>query len=83
MRESVKLTLRLDKKLIIFAKKYSDSQGKSVSQLVADYFSLLAGRDSTSKPQLEAPITHSLRGVLRKAKISEEDYKKYLEEKYL
>jgi len=29
------------------------------------------------------PLTHSLRGVLKGFKISERDYKKYFEDKYL
>ena len=36
-----KLTLRLDDQLIRKAKDYSDRSGKSVSRLVADYFSLI------------------------------------------
>ncbi|HZC00332.1 MAG TPA: DUF6364 family protein, partial [Gammaproteobacteria bacterium] len=35
-----KLTLRLDKKLIEAVKRYAEISGKSLSQLVADYFSL-------------------------------------------
>ena len=38
---NTKLTLRLDDQLILKAKRYSDRSGKSVSQLVADYFSLI------------------------------------------
>ena len=39
---NTKLTLRLDENLIKSAKNYASSSGKSVSQLVADYF-LFAG----------------------------------------
>lgn len=83
MHESVKLTLRLDKELISFAKHYSEEHGKSVSQMVAEYFALLANRGTSAKTLRNTPITHSLRGVLGKAKVSAKDYKKYLEEKYL
>ncbi len=82
MHSSVKLTLRLDKKLINFAKRYSAQQGKSVSQMVAEYFNLL--EDSVpQKKQAILPITNSLVGILKNSKISEKDYKKYLENKYL
>ena len=36
-----KLTLRIDEKLIAKAKAFAKSNGKSVSQIVADYFNLL------------------------------------------
>jgi len=38
---NTKLTLRLDDQLILKAKRYSHRVGKSVSQIVADYFSLI------------------------------------------
>ncbi len=76
-----KLTLRLDEELIHHAKKYAAKTDVSVSQLVADYFRLLLhGRSAARKTQ--APITRSLRGVLKSAGIDERDYRKHLEEKY-
>jgi len=77
-----KLTLRLDDHLIEQAKSYAAQAGKSVSQVVADYFKML----TTEKPKLSspsAPITQSLRGLLRESKLDEKDYKKHLEGKYL
>lgn len=72
-----KLTLRMDKKLIEEAKQYARKHGKSVSQIVEDYFSLLNKRVNTKKtPSL--PLTNSLRGVLKDCDLSEEDYKQYL-----
>lgn len=59
-----KLTLRLEEELIDQAKEYAEKTGKSVSQLVADYFQLLAGRKE-APPQQSAPVTRSLRGILR------------------
>ena len=38
---NTKLTLRLDDRLIDRAKRYSNRSGKSVSQLVSDYFALI------------------------------------------
>jgi hypothetical protein len=77
-----KLTLRLEDRLIEQAKSYAARAGKSVSQVVADYFRLLADeKPKTAAPS--APITESLRGLLRESKLDERDYKKFLEEKHL
>ena len=77
-----KLTLRLEDQLIEQAKSYAAQAGKSVSQVVADYFKLLT-TDTATPPSPPAPITQSLRGVLRDSKLDESDYKKYLEGKHL
>ncbi len=78
-----KLTLRLDEKLVRRAKAYAKREGKSVSQIVADYFSLLkhAGEES-QEVQPPSPLTQSLRGILRGADVDEEDYRRHLDEKY-
>ncbi len=77
-----KLTLRLDNELINRAKSYAKKSGKSVSQIVADYFSLL-----DAKPELDTseftPLVRSLKGSLTGAKVDEKEYHKYLDEKYL
>ncbi len=77
---SSKLTLRLDDELIKSAKSYSAKTGKSVSRIVADYFSLI---DKKEIDKQLTPVVKSLKGSLKGVKISEEDYKKYLEEKHL
>lgn len=77
-----KLTLRLEKKLILRAKRYAKRTGKSVSQLVADYFALLE-QSRENKPLEIAPTVRSLKGVLRNAEVDIEDYRKYLMEKHL
>jgi len=77
-----KLTLRLDEDLIQSAKSYSAKTGKSVSKIVADYFALIDKKLSGRQREI-SPLTRSLRGSLKKGRVSEEDYKKYLEEKYL
>lgn len=77
-----KLTLRLEDQLIEQAKTYAAQAGKSVSQIVADYFKLLTSQKiKTSLPS--TPITQSLRGLLRGSNLDEKDYKKYLEAKHL
>lgn len=77
-----KLTLRLEDQLIEQAKSYAAQAGKSVSQIVAEYFTLLTSKKSTSSTP-STPITQSLRGLLRESKLDETDYKKYLEGKHL
>lgn len=75
-----KLTLRMEAELIEQAKAYAQQHGKSLSQMVADYFTLFTRPAATSKL---APATQSLLGILQHAKADETDYKKHLEEKYL
>lgn len=76
-----KLTLRLDERLIRTAKSYAASTGKSLSQIVADYFDLLTRK--TEEREVEAtPLVRSLHGVLRGGPVDEEDYKRYLEAKH-
>jgi hypothetical protein len=77
-----KLTLRLDENLIKSAKNYATISGKSVSQMVADYFYLLDIK-SIKKPEKLRPIVKSLTGSLKDADLDESDYKTYLEDKYL
>jgi hypothetical protein len=77
-----KLTLRLEEQLIEQAKSYATQAGKSVSQIVAEYFTLLTSRRNDASPP-STPITQSLRGLLRESKLDEKDYKNYLEEKHL
>jgi len=79
---NTKLTLRLDDELIKTAKRHSDRSGKSVSQLVADYFTLI---DSAETPLAGAltPRVKSLLGALSGAMVDEQDYRKHLEDKYL
>ena len=77
-----KLTLRLDDKLINRAKSHARKSGKSVSQIVASYFSLLDDIPKKETSEL-TPIVRSLKGSLKGAKIDKKDYHNYLEEKHL
>jgi hypothetical protein len=77
-----KLTLRLEETLIQQAKSYAKHRGKSLSQIVADYFALLVSDEEHAGQEL-APLTRSLRGALRGSGIDTQDYHKHLEEKYL
>ncbi len=73
-----KLTLRLDEDLVRLAKAFARSSGKSVSRIVADYFALLGNENRNTDT---TPAVRALRGALRGA--NEEDYGRYLEEKFL
>jgi hypothetical protein len=76
-----KLTLRLDEHLIERAKGEAEKRGKSVSQMVAEFFGSLGA--VTKKRADVPPLTASLLGVLRKKSSSESEYKRHLREKYL
>lgn len=78
---NTKLTLRMDQEVIACAKHEAGKRGKSVSQMVAEYFGSLkaAPGGETAYP----PITASLLGALRGKSVSERDYKRHLRKKYL
>lgn len=77
-----KLVLQLDNNLIQQADLYSKRIGKSVSEIVADFFSVLDKEVSKEFTEI-APIVRSLKGSLRNADIGEEDYINYLANKQL
>ena len=76
---NTKLTLRLDDRLIASAKRHSAESGKSVSQLVSDFFALI---DAQDRDVDITPRVRSLRGVLAGSGLDEGDYRHHLEEKY-
>jgi len=76
-----KLTLRVDSRLINRAKTHARETGKSVSQLVADYFAIL-DTPITSEIDNLPPITRELYGALAHAPVDEADYRGYIEKKY-
>ena len=73
-----KLTLRLEKELIEKAKEYSSKRGESISKLVEKFFYAVAYEGSEITPTVKR-----LKGFVKNTKLSEEDYRKFLEEKYL
>jgi hypothetical protein len=78
---NTKLTLRLDEDVIRRAKEYSREVGKPVSRLVEDYFRVV-----TAPPVSESdlpPLVKSLRGCIAGSEVDEDDYRRYLEKKYL
>ncbi len=79
-----KLTLRMEKEVIEAAKEYSSKVKKPVSKIVSDMFRVLCkpGFKQQDNESL-TPAVKRLKGILKDSGVSEESYKKYLEEKYL
>jgi len=75
-----KLTLRLEESLIIRAKRAAESRGKSVSQMVAEFFGSL-DHDAAVRPEYP-PLTASLLGAMKGMAVSEKDYFRHLEKKH-
>ncbi|MCX5885518.1 MAG: DUF6364 family protein [Proteobacteria bacterium] len=76
-----KLTLRVDEKLIYRAKVYARKSGRSVSQLVADFFVLL-GSGAEKKTFEVTPKVKALKGAFRGADFNIDNYRRHLEDKY-
>ena len=77
-----KLTLRMEQRLVRDAKAYAKRTGRSLSQLVADYFSILAKRSNGDQEDL-TPLVRSLKGALGQAEMDDAEYRRHLVEKYL
>lgn len=75
-----KLTLRLYDKIIRRAKAHARKSGKSVSQIVSEYFEAL-GEGARSDEGLP-PTTRSLLGSLAGAEVDKKQYQQYLEMKF-
>jgi len=65
-----KLTLHIDDSLILLAEDYAKRNGKSLSQVVEDYFRVLADNQKLFE---NASITQSLIGILSESKVDESD----------
>ena len=80
-----RITLTIDEDYIIAAKEYANKRGKSVSQLVEDYFAVMVKPRKPVRKEDLPPLTRSLTGILKGADIRDyrTEYRKHLEEKYL
>lgn len=81
---NTKLTLRLDEGLIEQAKAYAAREGRSLSELVAGYFSRLSAPPQTQaepSPKIYTK-TNRLVGALEGFDLDESSYKKHLEKKH-
>ena len=76
-----KLTLRLDDRLISGAKQYAKGAGKSLSQIVSEYFeALLSPAPEQFTP---TPAVSTLRGILKQRDVGgKQDYYEYLEKRH-
>ena len=72
----------MDEALIKKAKSEAGRRGKSVSQMVGEFFDYLGGSDREVANTLP-PVTASLLGVLHGHSIDDSTHKKHLREKYL
>lgn len=81
-----KLTLSLERATIERAKAYADERGKSVSQLVGEYFDALTRERAASlpagRPGRDRPLSDEVQQLIGIAEGDEEDYYRYLEEKH-
>ena len=79
-----KLTLRLEQRLIRRAKAYARRTGKSVSELVADFFGRLEAPAEEAPPRVTAqsPAVQSLVGALAGTRVDASDYRAHLAEKH-
>jgi hypothetical protein len=73
-----KLTLSVDERVVVRAKRYAKRRGVSVSEMVEAYLSAVA--DPPSRATGAAPILRSIRGALKNADVRQ--YRKHLAAKY-
>lgn len=78
---ATKLTLYIDDDLVHNAKEYAKERGLSLSKVVNDFFRLLQ-RDDEHHTSHSAPLSSSLKGIIKSSETDEDKYKNYLEEKY-
>lgn len=78
-----KLTLKLDKNIILKAKKYAKKRNISISKIVENYFENLTAEDNSIDEKI-TPLVKELSGVIDEAAIDnhKQDYSDYLTEKY-
>jgi hypothetical protein len=65
------------------AKSFAKTKGKSVSQIVSDYFASLDAELPMERSMDLTPIVRSLKGALRGIDVDIEDYRRHLEERHL
>ena len=75
-----KLTLKLDQNVIHSVKKYAETNNRSLSKLVEDYFRNLISENEPKKSF--SPLVEELSGVISEKDLKNIDYIAYLEQKY-
>jgi hypothetical protein len=81
---NTKLTLTIEPTVIQKAKKYANSQGRSLSSIVENYLKVITKEDSIESIEL-TPIVKSLKGSFKAPKSInyKKELSKRLNEKYL
>ena len=74
---NTKLTLTIEQSTIEKAKTYAKSKGRSLSDIVENYFKMITNEDDTINSE-ESPITDSMIGAFKAPE--DFDYKKELTE---
>lgn len=81
---NTKLTLTIEQTIIEKAKKYANSKGRSLSDIIENYLKVITKEEEDEKEEL-TPIVKSLKGAFKAP--DDFDYKKQLakrlQEKYL
>ena len=75
-----RLTFRLDAQLVKDAERYARQTGKSLSQMVAEYFSALPSPEAAASEL--TPVVSRLKGSLAGTKAEMDDHRAYLEGKH-
>lgn len=75
---STKLTLTINKEVIEIAKQYAKEKGQSLSEMVENYFKLVAGKSVKVKETTLSPRVKKLRGIIKTN--NNFNYKQILEE---
>ena len=76
-----KLTLKLDQNVIQSAKLYAETNKRSLSRLVEDYFRKLIVENTPASSRF-SPLVEELSGVISETDLKKLDYVSYLEQKY-
>jgi len=78
---NTKLTLTIEKEVILIAKEYAKEKGQSLSDLVENYFKLITNERRPLKSEELSPRIKRLRGIIKADK--ELNYKQILTEELL
>ncbi|MGL1888937.1 MAG: DUF6364 family protein [Reichenbachiella sp.] len=62
---NTKLTLTLEKEIIEQAKRYASSKGRSLSEMVENYFKYITDSKAEDEKEQLSPRIKKLRGVLK------------------
>jgi hypothetical protein len=76
--QDTKMTVRVPRQVLEEAKRYAHARGTTLTRLVTRFLEQLPAQDDMLA---QAPIVRRLLGSLPPT-VTEEDYRRYLEEKY-